>query len=424
MIASLEKLVQTQVDRSDLPNWSSRLRRESLEQFKNVGFPHRRQEAWKYTSTRSIVENEFSYARATPLGFQSEAVQSQLNADHLQLIFVDGVLCPESSALQSNTKGLRIQSMHDVLHHGDQFFAPMSENLDPFALLNLASCEHGCVIDLQDKVELAKPIEIVFLRSSEDYKPLIVPRVQLKLGRFSSLTLLEKYASSGEREFFLNQAVQLSLGDGASCRHFRVMDEGRKAWHLHNLDVLLGRDARYESLSTVLSSGWVRSNQNIRLQESGASAVLDAIYVPAEGQHVDFCTVIDHQVAHTNSSQLYKGIVQKGGRAVFNGLIKIAKGADHSHAAQLNNNLAFDDDFEIDTRPQMEIDADDVRCSHGATVGQMEADQLFYLQSRGIPPEQGRRLLAGAFVNEVLLKHAGILSPAFWRDQILTTLDV
>ena len=424
MSGSLEQLVEAQVSRQDLPEWASVLRRNSFAKFKTVGFPHRKQEAWKYTSTRRLVEDVFDKVDPSAVVKRESELASLENHENLQLIFMDGILLQRSNAFQESHDGLSIRSLSELLRAEPAAFAAVSDNEDPFALLNLASSEQGCVIELADHTELSKPIELIYLRSSADFKPMVNPRVQIRFGKFSKATILERFISHEGLDCFTNHAAEMVLSEAASCHHLRVMDEGNAARHMHNLDVFVGRDANFQSLAISLTTGWMRSNQNIRLQATGASATIDAIYTPSGSQHVDFCTVIDHQKPHTRSSQLYKGIVQKGARAIFNGKVLIAKGADNSQAFQLNRNLAFDEHCEIDTRPQMEIDADDVSCSHGATVGQLDADQLFYLQSRGIAPDAGRRLLAGAFVNEVLGKHADRLKQEDWRERILAVLSV
>jgi Fe-S cluster assembly protein SufD len=270
-----------------------------------------------------------------------------------------------------------------------------------FDNLNRAFLEDGVVIEIARDTHVDAPIYIVHQWQSPGR--MIHPRVVVRAGQHSSVTVIEHYLGNPDVEAFTNAVVTIDANPGASVKHYRLQQESRKTFHIGTVRVRLLQDARYSSHDIALGATLGRSDITAVLEGHGADAKLRGIFSPAGAQHLDVYTQIEHVAPHTTSEEEYRGIADGRGRGVFNGKVKVHPHAQKIDARQLSRNLLLSPSAEIDTKPELEIYANDVKCSHGATTGQLDATALFYLRSRGVSADEARMLLIRAFAESILL---------------------
>jgi Fe-S cluster assembly protein SufD len=251
-------------------------------------------------------------------------------------------------------------------------------------------------------VKLEKPLQITFVADAENSASF--PRLLVLAEENSSATIVESFVSHGEGRYFTNAIVEIVLKDGAHLDHYRLQRESKKAFHVSTTSAELGRSSRYDTTSINLGAQLSRHDISVVMDHEGAETSVDGLYMVAADQHTDTHSVIDHKQPHCTSHQLYKGILDDSARAVFNGKVFVREGAQKTDAMQTNKNLLLSDKARIDTKPQLEIYADDVKCAHGAAVGQIDEEELFYLETRGISPAIGRSLLTYGFAEEVIAR--------------------
>ena len=269
--------------------------------------------------------------------------------------------------------------------------------------LNTAFMEDGGAIHLGPDRTLDRPVHLAFLAAPGQAPNRIVhPRTLVVVGANSRLTLVESYAGTGDDVYCTNAVTEIVLEENAELDHYRLLREGPGAFHIGTVQVHQARNSRYRSRSVTSGGAMTRVEINALLDGEGADCLLQGLYVAGGAQHVDNRTAIDHAKPHGTSRELYKGVLGGKARAVFNGKIVVRKEAQKTDAQQSNRNLMLSPDAEIDSKPQLEILADDVRCSHGTTIGQLEDDELFYLRSRGLNETMARKLLVHGFAGEIL----------------------
>jgi len=272
-----------------------------------------------------------------------------------------------------------------------------------FTALNTSLVGDGAFVYIPPGKTVEKPIHLLFVSTAEE--PTVShPRVLIVAGEGSVATVIESYASIGEDVYFTNAVTEVVTERGAVLDHYRLQEESDLAFHIASTEIHQERDSRYFSCAISLGGEIARHNLNVAVADENVETTIDGLYVVAGRQHTDSHMVIDHQKPHSNSFQLYKGILDGKARAVFNGKVFVREGALLTDARQLNKNLLLSAEAHVDTKPELEIFADDVKCSHGATVGQLEDEELFYLASRGIPQEQARALLTYGFAEDVISK--------------------
>jgi Fe-S cluster assembly protein SufD len=268
--------------------------------------------------------------------------------------------------------------------------------------LNLAFFEDGVVINLADDVTLDEPVYVVHQWNSASAQRMSHPRIVVRAGRNSRLTLIEHYLGPAEAEHFTNAVTRIEIAAGAAVKHFRVQQESSRSFHIGHVLAKVARDARYSSHDILLGASIGRSDITALLEGSGAHAALFGLFAPMGAQHLDAHTRIDHLAPNTTSEEDYRGIAGGRGRGVFNGKVIVRPGAQKIDARQSSRNLLLSPTAEIDTKPELEIYAHDVKCSHGATTGQLDATALFYLRSRGLSESDARALLIRAFAESIL----------------------
>jgi Fe-S cluster assembly protein SufD len=271
-----------------------------------------------------------------------------------------------------------------------------------FVALNTGLISEGAFIYLPRNINTQAPLHLLFV--SDGNEPVNFPRVLVVAEENSSITILENYVSLKDAQYFTNAVVEIVLKDGARVEHYKVQRESNAAFHIATTATDLGANASYDATTITMGAQLSRHDVAVTMDHEGAECWVDGLYLVTTGQHTDTHSVIDHRKPHCTSHQLYKGILDGKSRAVFNGKVFVRHDAQKTDAMQTNKNLLLSNDARVDTKPQLEILADDVKCAHGAAVGQIDPDELFYLETRGIHPDLGRNLLTYGFAEEVIGK--------------------
>jgi len=391
------------------PAWLTEARRAGFGWVAKHGFPTLKDEDWRYTRLGPILEVPFQPA-ATGMGYRlSSSTIDALAADlgGTRLVFVNGHFAPELSSLTELPEGATVTSLASVLAEGAErleplFSRPFAAHHHAFTALNAALTEDGAFIRIPADTTVDQPIHLVFVSDSPTSPLLSSPRSVVLAGPRSRVAIVETHVGVPGDVYLTNAVTEVALADGAAVEHYKVQDEPDTAFHLGLLDVHQGRASRFSSHSVALGSSIARHEVRVGLEAEGAEVSLDGLYMARGDQHHDNPILIEHAAPRCTSRQLYKGVVDGRGHGVFNGRVVVHPGALGTDAAQTNKNLLLSDRAEVDTRPRLEILADDVRCTHGAAVGRLDEDAVFYLRSRGVPHQMARGLLISAFVNELV----------------------
>jgi Fe-S cluster assembly protein SufD len=403
-------------ERGGEPAWVARLREGAFGRFEESGFPTTDDEDWKYTNVASLARKAFTPASATKL--ERSAVETFVSAESRasRLVFVNGVLSRELSSLEALPASLVAEDLGAALagEHAALLWEHLGklsgEETDAFSLLNTALHTGGVFIHVPADTEVAAPVQLLFLTAPGEAESVTFPRVLVVAGRNSRLDLIETYASVGDAEYFTDAVVEVFVGEGARVTHYKVQDEGERAYHIASTRAEVAHDGAYELTTVTLGAQLSRHGIEVILGSEGAHCRVDGLYLVGTGQHADTHSLIDHREPNCTSRQNYKGILDGRSRAVFNGRVFVREGAHQTDAEQSNKNLLLSSEARVDTKPQLEIYNDDVKCSHGATVGQLEEEELFYLLSRGLHPDLARNLLTYGFAEEIVgsIKHESI----------------
>jgi Fe-S cluster assembly protein SufD len=388
------------------------LRREAIARFAELGFPTTRDEEWKYTSVAPITRTAFQPARRES-GAPSPERLPFGQITRCRLVFVNGWLAPQLSTLEALPRGVTVRSLADALENDfgcvEAHLARGARCRDhAFVALNTALMEDGAFVRIALGAVVEEPIHLLFLGTAGDAPSVSHPRVLIVAEENSQATILESYAGvenrtdAGNRPYFTNAVTEIVAAENAVLDHYKTQRESEAAFHVATLWVRQARSSNFSSHSISLGGALVRNDITAVLGGPGIESTLNGLYVVGGRQHVDNHTAIDHANPHCNSHELYKGILDGHATGVFSGKIFVREDAQKTDAKQTNQNLLLSRDAVIDTKPQLEIFADDVRCTHGATVGQLDADALFYLRSRGIGEAEARGLLTYAFASDIL----------------------
>ena len=398
------------------PSWLRELRSSSFDQFERVGFPGVEQEEWKYTNVAPIKRTNF-----TPVVNSNGTALSKRNGlapfiyDETRdstFVFVNGIFREDLSSSQglSGVVALDLNDALQISEYERVIRASLERHADDdnngFELLNTALFAGGLFVSIPRGVSLKTPIQLQFV--SEPVKAgvpaAVFPRVLIVGEENSSATIIESYRATAEGVYLTNAIVDLVLSEGSRFQHYKVQRESAGASHIATTRADLGPKASYETTTINFGAALSRHDIHVTMDHEGASCSVDGLYMVEGSQHTDTHSVIDHRRPHCTSRQLYKGILDGKSRAVFNGKVFVRHGAQQTDAQQTNKNLLLSSEAQIDTKPQLEIYADDVKCTHGAAVGQLEPDELFYLESRGINPALAKNILTYGFAGEVIEK--------------------
>lgn len=385
------------------------LRKQAMEQFAVTGFPTTRDEEWRFTNVAPIAKTRFSSVLAYSGGATAADVE-RLSFARLRshrLVFVNGHFSSELSSLESLPHGVIVGSLAAALKSHDDLVNQhigkyASTEKDAFTALNTAFLRDGAFISIPDKVVLEDPIHLLFISTGSDDSFVSHPRNLVLLGKQSQISIIERYVGLKNNIYLTNAVTEILAGENSVLEHDKLQDESTNAFHVSSLHVHQLGHSNLVSNSISFGGALARNNVTSMLAAEGIECTLNGLSLATGRQHVDNHTTIDHSSPHCNSHELYKSILDEKARGVFNGKIFVRKDAQKTDAKQTNKTLLLSDEATIDTKPQLEIFADDVKCTHGATVGQLDDEQIFYLRSRGIGEAEAKDILTFAFASDVI----------------------
>ncbi|MCB1792322.1 MAG: Fe-S cluster assembly protein SufD [Gammaproteobacteria bacterium] len=382
------------------------VRERGAERVRALGLPERRQEAWRYTSLGFLQRADYRPFMDGPFSeLQMSDIEDLLLEGHQgpRLVFVNGHYAPALSTPGRSGDGLRVSTLAasgaDALPAD---FDQIAAHGHVFSALNAALAADGALIEVTPGTELSDPIDVLHVAVGADEPVIFHPRHLFVIGQGARAALIERYASLGDSVYFNNVLLEIAVADGAQLRHECLQQESPLAQHLDDLNVQLGAGSTYRYTLAALGGEWSRCDITLRFAGEGASAELNGLMLARDGQLNDVHLDIDHAVPACSSRETFKSILDGRGRVVFDGRIRVARDAQKTDAALANHNLMLSRAAEVDTKPTLEIFADDVKCSHGTTVGELDKDMLFYLRSRGIAEPAGKRMLCQGFAEDVL----------------------
>jgi len=395
--------------------WLAPVREHGAAAVATLPLPERRQEAWRYTPVDFLEQAAFQPLVEGPFdAIQPEDIEELLLADSdaLRLVFVNGYLAPALTPGITGNPGVVVTNLGATLGEVPEALRTqldaVAEHRHVFAALNSALMSDGALIWLPRDVRAGRPIEILHISVGMDEPGIAHPRHLIVLEDDARLEVIERYCAMGDGRYFTNALIEVVLGAGSELVHQRLQEESRNAQHLSDLQVRLGARSRYRLTQAALGGVWSRTEVRVSFDGEGAQAELDGLMLARDRQLNDVHLSVQHKVPHCTSRETFKGILDGKGRVVFDGQIVVAKGAQKTDAVLANDNLMLSRSAEVDTKPQLEIYADDVKCSHGTTVGELDSDMLFYMRSRGIPDLQAKQMLCQGFAGEVVarMEHA------------------
>jgi Fe-S cluster assembly protein SufD len=402
----LETFDQSKGRTAAQPRWLQSLRQDAFARFSETGFPTTHDEDWRFTNVAAVAGTPFELAEQAGVA-KTQLEQFGIAAFACQLVFVNGLFSEHLSMLPPTVKGVKIgglaaqlaQDPTSVEQHLGRY---LNTERDSFAALNSAFLEDGIYVEVPAGVAIEAPIYALFVTVPGAVPTMNHPRNLIVAGENSQLTVVEDYVSLGEGVSFSNTATELVAGNNANVSHYMVVREGESAYNFSTLRIHQGRNANVATHSLLLGGALIRNNVHPVLAGEGSECLINGLFMANGRQHMDNYMLVEHASPHCDSRQFYNGILNGQSRGVFHGRIIVHKDAQKTDAKQTNRNLLLSDDAQIDTKPQLEIYADDVKCTHGATIGQVDENALFYLRSRGLDEVSARHVLLLAFANECL----------------------
>jgi Fe-S cluster assembly protein SufD len=393
------------------PAWLKELRQSAIASFGKLGFPTIRDEDWKYTSVAPIVSTDFAWRERDAI--RAEAVTTEeilalsfADSEHSRLVFVDGVYCAQLSEVRGLLDGVRLENLAGALRSGDEVLHKhlsryVRYQQQSFVALNTAFVEDGVLVFIPQGAIVEQPMYLIFVSTGEGDPTISHPRNLIVADEGAQVRIVESHVGKGNGTYFANAVTEVVVGEGASVEHYLLQRQGSNGLHVGALEAHLSAQCSFSAHSIALAGSLIRNDVHVVLDGEGAECHLNGLYLVDAKRHVDNHTEIEHCRPRARSQELYKGILSGSARGVFNGKILVHKDAQKSDARQTNKNLVLSKDAVINTKPQLEIYADDVKCSHGSTVGQLDSNALFYLQSRGIGWQEAQSLLSYAFASDV-----------------------
>ena len=383
------------------------VRRAALHQFDILGFPTIRHEEWKYSNVSGLLKEAFELDGVSTVTADDLAPLEIPNLDGNILYFVNGRYQPNLSRIVSPTEQIQITSFADALKADPEFigshfarYADYQENA--FTALNTALASDGVVVRVPRNAVVEQPVILRFITDARNQNIASQPRNLIIVGENAELMLAESYRTLGERLGFVNVVTEIVLDRNARMQYYKVQNETEKTYHIGTTQVNQTDNTHFYSATVTLNGSFVRNNLNIVLNGQHAEAFMYGLYMPNGRQHVDNHTLVDHAMPNSYSNELYKGILDDNSTGVFNGKIYVRPDAQKTNAYQSCKNVVLSAGASMNTKPQLEIFADDVKCSHGTTTGKLNDEALFYMRSRGIPKDEARTLLLYAFSQDVL----------------------
>ena len=388
--------------------WLDALRSQGIEAFRANGLPNRKVEAWRYTSVSALEKQSFApLAEPAPLDALPEGAALEIEGA-CRIVFVNGRLRADLSDLGDLPEGVEASSLAEALGGKDgdleELIAPASKERDgALAALNDAFMEDGLVLRIAAGASVDAPIHLISVGMPVEGQAVAFhPRNLVVAAKGSRATLIESHIGVGEGSYFSNSVTDIRVEKGATLTHAKLQDEGPKAFHVALGRVRIGDEAVYDNFVLHRGAELARNEIHAAINGSGAECRLNGAYLGADRQHIDNTTVIEHKAPGSRSSEVFKGALDGRARGVFQGRIVVHRDAQQTDGHQLNKTLLLDRNAEMDAKPELVIYADDVKCSHGATIGELDETALFYLRTRGIDEAAARDILVSAFLNEAV----------------------
>lgn len=382
------------------------VRKDALSKFRELEFPTTKDEEWKYTNISPLLNYNFRQPVSTKL--KPEQIEKYLfnTKDFITLVFINGFYDESLSSVPKEIKGLTVKNLSAALKENSPIcekylsrFAPYQSSI--FTALSTAFVKEGTFVHVEKNAIIEKPIQLLYLTATGE-NIITNPRNLFVIENNAQVKIVEIHKSLEENVNFTNLVTEVVVEENAIVEHVKLQDENLKSFHISRLEVDLKKSSNYASYNVSIGAWIARSDINARFNDEGGECTLNGLYLAHENQLVDTHTLIDHAKPNCNSHELYKGVMDDKSRAVFNGKVMVRKDAQKTNAFQENKNILLSDEAVVDTKPQLEIFADDVKCSHGATIGQLSKEGLFYLRSRGFSEELARTTLIYAFASDVV----------------------
>ena len=402
----------SEMEKGGLPNgkaWIRNLRERAMARFNELGFPTSRNEEWKYTDVAPIANSVFQPARRVVDRLASDAAARAAvkGIEACRLVFVNGYYESGLSSPRQPLEGVEIGSLAAALEGEGDWLEPHLARYagyeeHAFIALNTALMGDGAVLYVPPGRILTAPIHLLFISVAGPEPTVSHPRILVVIGKGGQASIVESYVGVGEGAYLVNAVTEVVIGENGVAEHYKLQRDGERAYHVATLQAHLAGNANFMSHSVALGGALTRNEINAVLDGEGCECTLNGLYLAGGEQHVDNHTRIDHVKPHGTSRELYKGVLDGKARGIFNGKIYVHKAAHQTDAKQTNKNLLLSRGAWVDTKPQLEIYNNDVKCSHGSTIGQLDQDAIFYLRSRGIGVATARSLLTYAFASEVI----------------------
>jgi len=384
-----------------------RIRKNAIDRFIDLDFPTIKQEEWKYTNVSPIFKYNFQ-----PAGSSAEVTADEIeklkikNLTENLIVFINGFYSAEHSKLLPLPDGVRIESLASMLKEEPElllkYFGKYVKIDNGFVALNTAMVQDGTVVYVPDNCIIEEPVQVLNIAAgTKGEYVLSQPRNIIIAGKNSHVRIIETYHSLTEEPGFMNVVTEIDASENSYVELFRIQNENLSSFHVSKTQVEQERGSNFTSYNVTFGGSLVRNDLNTVLDNVNINANLFGLYILEDSQHVDNHTLIDHAKPNCLSNELYKGVLKGKSRAVFNGKVFVRKDAQKTNAYQSNKNILLSKEATVDTKPQLEIFADDVRCTHGATVGQLDEESVFYLRSRGIDEQNARSILIRAFANDI-----------------------
>lgn len=392
----------------DAPSWLKDIREGAAARFADLDFPDYKQEAWRYTDVKPIVQTPFRSTGTKSVTVAPESIAPYFydEAGWTQLVFVDGRYSSDLSRIGELPSGIRAGSLAEAIANDEEIVRERldqyAEATNAFVALNAGLAQDGAFVFIPDGVAHETPIHFVFVTTGMD-NAASHPRNLVVLGESAEATMLETYVGlNGDAKTLTNVVSEVLLGDNAHLHRHKIVLEGDAAYHLSTAKVVQGRDSKINSFSITLSGQIVRNELDVVLNGEGANAILNGLYLNDRGRLIDNALHVTHASPKCYSRMGYKGVLDGSSAAVFTGKVLVPQDSQQTDSDQLNNNLLLSGDATIDTKPQLEIFADDVKCTHGATIGGFPSELIFYFQSRGMAADMAHAILTYGFAAEVV----------------------
>lgn len=382
------------------------IRKSAIDEFRKLPIPTQKDEEWKYTNISPLLK--YNFVAGEKVDVSSERINKFLfdQLEHSLMVFVNGYFAPELSRLEDIPSGVKVSSLADELKNDNPIVTKhlgkyATKENQIFTALSTAFTKDGAFIYVPDGKIIENAIHVIFLTTS-DQKIFSQPRNLFVAGKNSQVTIIEHYISDEEGIYFTNSVTEIVADENAIVDHIKLQQESSKAFHIARMEVDQERSSNFSS--HLISTGAVlsRNDFNARFNDEGGECMLNGLFMIKNEQLFDAHTMIDHAKPHCQSHEHYKGILQDKSKGVFNGKVMVRQDAQKTNAFQENNTILLSDDAVMNTKPQLEIFADDVKCSHGATIGKLNDEAKFYLKSRGIGEEAATAILIHAFASDVI----------------------